>query len=65
MVLTATPVYPWLPDVYLTPVIPDDPLLQVDFEFLREGDSAPISSESSSETSLKAKQVAISLLFVW
>ena len=27
-----TPPFPWIPDTYLTPVIENDPLLQLDFD---------------------------------
>ena len=28
----STPPFPWSDDVYLKPVLPDDPLLQIDYE---------------------------------
>ena len=28
----STPPFPWSDDVYLKPVFPDDPLLQIDYE---------------------------------
>lgn len=68
--LAAISPYPWLSDVYLTPVIPDDPLLQVDFELQPEEEAIPLaggedststSSESSSQVTLRAKLVLVTL----
>ena len=28
----STPPFPWSDDVYLKPILPDDPLLQIDYE---------------------------------
>lgn len=62
-VISATSPFPWSPDAYLIPTVPEDPLLQVDFEPQGEGEgeetsaleSANMASEGGSEVSLEAR----------
>ena len=38
----STPPFPWSDDVYLKPILPDDPLLQIDYEDEEDVEKAKI-----------------------
>ena len=49
MLLSTSTPYPWEQDSFLTPMIEDDPLLQLDFYFESCSDKTPSGGEDENE----------------